>query len=80
MIAEYLVVFFGEIDKHQPSGNHAITFRYGQLYILVGMGDVRVRVPVESLDPDPARAAESVINVWRSMTDSEMEMAMEECR
>ena len=44
------------------------------------MGDVRVRVGVDALDPDPATAAEDVFKTWRSMTDAEMNLVMEEVR
>lgn len=80
MIADYLIAFFAELDRLQRSGNHAVTYRGGLIQVLVGMGDMRVRVPVGTLDPHPAKAAENVIDKWQSMPDREKESAMEECR
>lgn len=48
--------------------------------MLVGMGDVRVGVPVDALDSDPGEAAENVMKKWRSMTDTEKYLVMEECQ
>jgi len=42
---------------------------------MVGMGDVRVRVPMELFDPRPAKAVGN-----DRLTVSEQEQAMEECR
>ena len=80
MIADYLIAFFSELDKLQPSGNHAVTLHHGALYVLVGMGDVRVRVGVDALDPNPATAAEDVFKYWRSMTETETNLTIEEIR
>ena len=80
MVADYLTTFFAVLDKLQPSGNHAITFHDRALHVLVGMGDVRVRVFVDAFDSDPTTAAENVIMKWRSMTETEKELAMEEVR
>ena len=79
-MTEHLNSFFAELDKLQQSGNHAITLHHGALYVLVGMGDVRVRVRADALDPNPAIAGEDVIEKWKSMTGTEMNLAMEEVK
>jgi hypothetical protein len=54
-----------------------IGYDEGSLYVLVGMGDVRVRVPVQEFGPDPAKAAELTISQWKAMTPDEQDRAME---
>jgi len=42
------------------------------------MGDVRAKILVDSLDPDPRKAAERVIAEWRRMARGEVDRAIEE--
>jgi hypothetical protein len=67
---EYLRSFFAELEKVQPASlhgvSHAISYEDGVLYALVSMGDVRARVRVQELDPDPVKTAAAVAEMWRS--------------
>jgi hypothetical protein len=83
VVTEYLITFFKtlrNLEPDRPGVSDGIAYDEGSLYVLVGMGDVRVRVPVQEIDPDPAKAAELAINQWKAMTPDEQEMAMEEVR
>jgi hypothetical protein len=81
VVTEYLLNFFKalrSLEQDRPDWvSDGIAYDEGSLYVLVGMGDVRVRVPMREFDPDPAKAAEVAINRWRSMPTDERERAME---
>jgi hypothetical protein len=79
-LTEYLITFFKRLRSLEPdrSGvSDGIGYDEGSLYVLVGMGDVRVRVPVQEFGPDPAKAAELTISQWKAMTPDEQDRAME---
>jgi hypothetical protein len=83
VVTEYLITFFKtlrSLEPDRPGVSDGIAYDEGSLYALVGMGDVRVRVPVQEFDPDPAKAAELAINQWKAVTPDEQEMAMEEVK
>jgi hypothetical protein len=84
LMMEYLITFFKTLDrltKRQQFGvSHAIAFDKESLCILVGMGDVRVKIPVKDLDPNPAKAAELVVAKWKSMPSDELNKSIEEVR
>ncbi len=67
---EYLRSFFIELENLQPgesSGlSHAIAYENGVIYVLVSMGDVRAKVRVRELDPDPIKMAAKITAMWRS--------------
>jgi hypothetical protein len=61
-MTEYLMNFFKalrSLEQDRPDWvSDGIAYDEGSLYVLVGMGDVRVRVPMREFDHDPAKAAE----------------------
>jgi hypothetical protein len=81
---EYLITFFKRLEgltqRRGCDVSNAITTHEGSLCVLVSMGDVRARVPVQELDPDPARAAEAVFERWTSMSQGELERSIEDVR
>jgi hypothetical protein len=85
-VTEYLITFFKTLRSFSPGRPKwvwdAITYdcEHGLLYALVGMGDVRVRVPLREFPSDPTEAAEVVINRWQAMSYDERDRAMEEVR
>jgi hypothetical protein len=83
VVTEYLITFFKILRSLEPdrSGvSDGIAYDEGSLYVLVGMGDARVRVPVKEFGPDPVKAAELAISQWKAMTPDEQDRAMEEVR
>lgn len=83
-MTEYLTSFFKTIATlSERSGcdvSDAIAYRDGALCVLISMGDVRARVPVNDLHPDPVQAARLVVDRWRSMSKEELWKSMEEVR
>ncbi len=67
---EYLRSFFTALEAKEPAEgvglSHGIAYEGGALYALVGMGDVRAKIRLQELDPDPIRMADAVIGLWRS--------------
>jgi hypothetical protein len=67
---EYLRSLFTALEAKQPAESvglsHGIAYEDGALYALVGMGDVRAKIRVQELDPDPIRMADAIIGLWRS--------------
>jgi hypothetical protein len=82
-VTEYLITFFKTPRSLAPDRlgvSDGIAYDEGLLYVLVGMGDVRVRVPVQEFGPNPAKAAELAISQWKAMTRDEQDMAIEEVK
>jgi hypothetical protein len=82
-MTEYLITFFKilrSLEPDRPGVSDGIVYDEGSLYVLVGMGDVRVRVPVQEFAPDPAKAAKLAISQWKAMTPDEQDRAMEEVK
>ena len=67
---EYLRSLFTALETKQPAQSvglsHGIVYEAGELYALVGMGDVRAKIRVQELDPDPIRMADAIIGLWVS--------------
>ena len=61
----HLRSFFAELERLQPPKDwglsHAIAYENGVIYVLVSMGDVRAKVGVRELDPDPIKMAATII-------------------
>jgi hypothetical protein len=84
MITDYLITFFKTLDslteRQSYDASNAIIFDKQSLCVLVSMGDVRAKIPVKELDPNPAKAAELVVAKWKSMPRDELDKAIEEAR
>lgn len=86
VMTEYLITFFRTLRALSPGRpewvSDAIAYNCedGMLYALIGMGDVRVRVPMQEFSSNPAEAAEVAINRLRAMSSDERDSAMEEVR
>ena len=80
-MSEYLISFFFELGKltniREGDIPHGITCEQGTLTALVSMGDLRARVPVTELDPDPGEAARNVVELWRLMISSSTKPVLE---
>ena len=80
----YLMTFFETLgsltERKEYDVSNAIAYHRGFLYVLISMGDVRARVPVEELDPNPVEAAKEAVDRWKSMSQGELERAIEEVR
>ena len=80
-MTEYLITFFKtlrHLSQDRPEWvSDAIAYDEGSLYVLVSVGDARVKVPVPEFDPDPARAAEVAINCWKALTSDGQKVAIE---
>ncbi len=82
-MTEYLITFFKmlrNLEPDRPGVSDGIAYEDGSLYVLVGTGDVRVRIPVQEFGPDPAKAAKLAISQWKTMTADEQDRAMEEVK
>ena len=83
-MGEYLITFFKTLgsltQRKEYDVSNAITYHRGSLYVLISMGDVRARVPVQELDPDSVEAAKAAVERWRSMGEDELEKSIEEVR
>jgi hypothetical protein len=82
VITDYLHTFFRELEETKSAGaglSHAIVLENGSICVLIGMGDCRARVPVNTLDPDPQKAAECVMAKHNSMTHEQREKSLECC-
>ena len=80
----YLMTFFETLgsltERNEYDVSNAIAYHRGSLYVLISMGDVRARVPVQELDPNPVEAAKEAVDRWKSMSQGELERAIEEVR
>lgn len=67
--ADYLRAFFQELSEQVSySGySHAVSFEGGSLCALLGVGDARVRIQLQDLDPDPKQAARGVLASWEEL-------------
>jgi len=79
---QYVRTLLEELERAKRSLGyglpHAIALDRDSFCVLLGIGDVRVRLPVDSLDPDPKKAAEKVVIAWRSMSVKNLDAAIEE--
>jgi hypothetical protein len=80
-LTAYLIAFFRTVRSLTGCQDYdlsdAITYYKDSIGVLISMGDVRVRVPVEELHPDPIRAAEIVVKKWQAMSFDEQERLMD---
>jgi hypothetical protein len=80
----YLMTFFETLgsltERNEYDVSNAIAYNRGSLYVLISMGDVRARVPVQELDPNPVEAAKEAVDRWKSMSQGELKRAIEEVR
>jgi hypothetical protein len=81
MVNEYLLSFFRALeDLHRRTPgdvSHAIGYEDGTLYTLLSVGDCRLRVAIQELDPDPVKAAEMVVGQFKVMSREEFDRALE---
>lgn len=75
---EYLRTFLEELERAKPREicdlSHAIALQDGKLCVLLSLGDVRARLYVKELNPDPVRTAEAVVANWRDLKDRPAEI------
>ncbi len=73
---EYVRSFFAELERLRPTEDwghsHAIAYEDGVIYVLVSMGDVRAKVRVPKLDPDPVKMAADVLTIWQSSLKADL--------
>ena len=83
-MSQYLISFFSELGKLTNSREgdipHGITCEQGTLTALVSMGDLRARVPISELNPDPGKAARDIFELWKFMISSNTKPVLEGCR
>ena len=80
-MTEYLIAFFGALgtlteiqDSDIPN---AIDYQGGSLFVLISMGDLRARLPLSRMDPNPVQAAKEMFDHWKLMNASELEPILE---
>lgn len=80
-MTQYLINFFEALmrlsQRSEDDLPHKIDYEYGSLCVLVNMGDLWARIPLEGLDEDPAKAAENVFRRWSSLSGVELEKVLE---
>lgn len=78
MVTDYLNRFFQELEKIKPRNSydvsHGMAFHKGSLCVLISVGDVRARIAIDKLDPDPLKAADNAVRKFKSMNWDQIEI------